>query len=60
MASAAAPWSRPSCWTSTFRLAGDDGILEFTLPLTERGDHLLRDLRRQSAAYVVTTDVQFE
>ncbi|MCB9548363.1 MAG: hypothetical protein H6706_21350 [Myxococcales bacterium] len=43
-----------------FRLAGDDGVLDFTLPLDEAGDHLLEVYADMSAAYVIQVDVQVD
>lgn len=43
-----------------FRRAGQDRILDFTLPLHEKGDHLLEVFSDMSAAWLLQVDVDFE
>ena len=43
-----------------FRLAGDDRILEFSLPVEGRGDHLLEVFSDMSSTYILNVIVEEE
>ncbi len=41
-----------------FEIAGKDGVLEFHLPLGERGDHLVEVFSDMTARYLMTVEVE--